>query len=104
MFDRIEDLERKVDKLMLDISALTAAVANETTVEAGAVTLINGFAAQLSTLIAQSGDTVDPVALQAIVTTMTANNTNLSNAVATNTPAATPATPSVAAVQAAVRK
>lgn len=88
MFGRHNHLEEKIDKLMLDISALTAAVANETTVEASAETLLVNISGQLQTLIANSGDTVDPAALQAIVATINANSGNLAQAVATNTPAA----------------
>ena len=67
---------------------LTAAVAAETTVDQSAVTLINGMAAQIQTLINNSGNTVDPVALQNLVNQMTANATPLAAAVTANTPAA----------------
>lgn len=100
MFER---LERKLDQLMLDISALTAAVATETTVDQSAVTLLTQLTAQIQTLIAQSGNTVDPAALQAIVNTINANATNLASAVTTNTPAATPSTPSASQVVASVK-
>jgi hypothetical protein len=102
MFGHNKHLEEKIDKLMLDITALTAAVANETTVDASVETLLTQLTSSISTLIAQSGNSVDPVALQALVTTMQNNAANLGNAVATNTPAATTATPTPAAVKAAV--
>ena len=73
--------------MALDISALTAAVTNETTVEQSAIALITGLAAQIQNLINQSGDTVDPAALQALVTQMTNAQTALAAAVAANTPA-----------------
>lgn len=74
--------------MALDITALQTAVANETTVEQSAVTLISGLAAQIQALITSSGNTVDPAALQAIVDKMTASQTALAAAVTANTPAA----------------
>ena len=75
--------------MALDISALTTAVANETSLDASAVTLIQGLAAQITALIASSGNTVDPTALAAIVTQMTTNATALSAALVANTPVTT---------------
>jgi hypothetical protein len=77
-----------LNAMALDITALETAVANETTVEASAVTLIQGLAEQIQTLINNSGNTVDPVALQALVDKMTAAQTALAAAVSANTPAA----------------
>lgn len=96
--------------MALDITALQTAVANETTVDESVETLITqvvaqetSMAAQIQTLIGQSGNTVDPAALQAIVNTMTANAAALGQsqmalqaAVSTNTPAS-PASAAVAA-------
>lgn len=72
---------------MLDISALTAAVASEVTVEQSAITLLTGLTTEINNLIASSGNTVDPAALAAIVTQITNSSTALANAVAQNTPA-----------------
>lgn len=94
MFER---LERTIDRLMLDITALTTAVANQTTVENSAVTLLAQLSASLQALIAQGGNTVDPAALQAIVDTINANDTNLAAAVTANTPAQTTAPAAVIA-------
>ena len=74
---------------------LTAAVAAEKTVEQSAITLIGGLAQQIKTLIANSGNTVDPAALQALVDQMTASQASLAAAVTANTPAPPPATPPV---------
>lgn len=82
--------------MALDITALQTAVANETTVDNSVLTLISGLAAQITDLIAASGNTVDPVALQAIVTQMTTNAAGLQAAVSANTPAA-PASPALSA-------
>jgi hypothetical protein len=98
------NLQGEIKTLMLDITALTAAVANETTVEASAETLLTNISAELQTLIANSGNTVDPAALAAIVATINANSSNLAQAVVTATPAATPTTPPPASVIASAVK
>src|ERR1043166_3129830 len=67
--------------------ALTAGVEAESTGEQSAITLIGGLAAQIQDLIAKSGNTVDPVALQALVDKMTASQTALAAAVTANTKA-----------------
>ena len=61
------------------LAALQTEVANNTTVEGSALALINGFKAQL----AAAG--TDPVALAALTSTLTANDTALAAAVAANT-------------------
>lgn len=71
---------------MADLSALQNEVANNTTVEASAITLIQGLAAQITA----AG--TDPAKLAAIVTQLSTNDTQLAAAVAANTPAAPPAT------------
>jgi hypothetical protein len=90
---RLARLETKIDNLLLqgntNMSALTdlqAAVAAETTVEASAVTLINGIPA----LIAAAG--TDPAALAALQASITSSSSALAAAVTQNTPAAPPAT------------
>jgi hypothetical protein len=98
------NLQGEINKIMLDISALTAAVANETTVDASVESLLVQLTSSITNLIAQSGNSVDPVALAALVTTMQNNAANLGQAVVTNTPAATPSTPTPAAVVANVSK
>lgn len=67
---------------MTDIAGLTATVARSVTVEASAVALIQGFAAQL----AAAG--TDPVALAALKTQLDTGADALAAAVAANTPAA----------------
>ena len=74
--------------MAVSLDALTAAVEAETTIEQSAITLIGGLAAQIQDLIAKSGNTVDPVALQALVDKMTASQTALAAAVTANTKAA----------------
>ena len=90
LFNELQTLKKGQITMALDITALQAAVANQTTVDASVETLITGMAAQIQTLINASGSTVDPAALQALVNTMTQNNAALQAAVVANTPA-TPA-------------
>lgn len=77
------------------IAALTAEVARQTTVEKSALALIQGFAAQLAAAVAaaQAAGASDAQlqALTDLQTTLTANDDELSTAVAANT-----ATPPVA--------
>ena len=73
-------------KEMALLDNLTAAVANETSVDASVVALLTALAAELAKLAA--APTVDPVALQALVTTMQSNAATLASAVSANTPAA----------------
>ena len=89
----LNQLVKENTQMALDITALQTAVANETTVEKSAITLIGGLAAQIQTLIDESQDEVDPAALQALVDQMTASQTALATAVTANTPAAPPAAP-----------
>lgn len=72
---------------MSDLAALTAQVAQNTSVEQSAVTLIQGLASQL----AAAG--TDPVALSALQSQLNASATALAAAVTANTPAAPPAPP-----------
>lgn len=72
--------------IMADLSALTTQVAQNTSVEESAVTLINGLAAQIKA----AG--TDPAALAALVTQLQKSSSDLSAAITANTPAApTPA-------------
>lgn len=73
---------------MASLADITAAVAAETTVEAGVVTLLQQLSADLTTAMANN----DPVAMQAAVDAITANTATLAAAVTANTPVApTPA-------------
>ncbi len=89
----LQTTNKEITTLALDISALTTAVTNETTVEQSAITLISGLAAQIQTLINASGNTVDPVALQALVDQMTTSQKGLAAAVAANQAPAPPTPP-----------
>lgn len=95
--DRIEDKldqllalnkkeEKEIRNMAFDLTSLQQAVANETSLDQSAIALINGIAGQLAQLIANSGNTVDPAAVQAIVDQMTTNAAGLSAALVANTP------------------
>jgi hypothetical protein len=83
---RIEGLLYRILKkeniIMADLTNITAAVANETTVEDSAITLIQ----QLSAAVTAAG--TDPVALAALTDQLNTEATSLAAAVTANTPAA----------------
>ena len=74
----------EVGNMALDISALQAAVAAETTLEASVETLLSGLAAQLAAL--------EPTqeAIDALTKQVNDNIANLKTAVTANTPVAPP--------------
>ena len=95
---QISQLRTKMAALDDKITALTAEVANNTSVESSALTLISGLATQLAAALAAAaaaGATPAQLAsLQSVADTLTANDTALAAAVAANTaPATTTATP-----------
>lgn len=89
----LSKLTKEIKKMAVDLTALTQAVKDEKTVELSAIALLNGLTGQIGTLIAASGNTVDPVALQAIVDEVNANKQALADAVTANTPVAPPPPP-----------
>lgn len=68
--------------MSVELDALTVQVAANTTVEESAVTLLNGLAAQIQAL------KNDPVALQALATSLKGSGDDLAAAITANTPAA----------------
>lgn len=84
----LQTQQKETATIMLDLTAIQTAVTNETTVEASAETLLTTLSAQIQTLITQSGNTVDPAALQKIVDQLNSNASNLAAAVTANTTAA----------------
>ena len=104
--DRLERIEAKLDLVLTllgtlqqgmktmsasttnSIATLTAAVANETSVDQSVLALVTNMAAA----IAAASPTGDNPAIDALVTTMQTNAAALSAAVTANTPAA-PAAP-----------
>src|SRR5882672_3547392 len=70
--------EKREKKIMADLSALTAEVANNTSVEESVVALINNLAAQVA------ANATDPAALAALVTQLQSNDAALAAAVTAN--------------------
>lgn len=73
--------------MAIDLTALTAEVANNTAVDASIVQLVQNLAAQIAA-IPPSTDPATQAALDALVTTLKANDSNIAAAVTKNTPAA----------------
>jgi hypothetical protein len=82
----LKELAKMSASISVNLQALMTQVAQTTSVEASAVTLIQGIATQLSAAIANSDDS----ALPALVTDLNTSATALAAAVAANTPAAPP--------------
>lgn len=77
-------LSQQMEKVMTDLTALTAEVARNTTVDQSAITLLQGLAAQIESL------KTDPAALQSLADSLRGSSDALAAAVAANTPAAPP--------------
>ncbi|HSR79037.1 MAG TPA: hypothetical protein VLN57_20860 [Xanthobacteraceae bacterium] len=88
-----------LDPVVAQLTALQTAVANETTIDQSAITLLNGLGGQIAALAAQLATAIanqaDPATVSALVTqlttlgtTVTASSTALAAAVTANTPAA----------------
>lgn len=95
IFNLNANIERLLLKMSAQLDALTAQVAHNTSVEASAVTLINGIAAEIQAAVAaaEAGDTA---ALTNLTTSLNTSATALAAAVTANTPAPAPApTPAV---------
>lgn len=86
----LQTLTNQGVKIMAEIDDLNAAVTAEQTVEASAITLLNGLSAQLTAALNSS---TPNAAIQGVITNINANASALAAAVAANTPAAPPATP-----------
>lgn len=98
IYRRLHQVSTNQDTIAAEITALQAAVAQETSVNQSAVTLISGFSAQLAAAVAAAeaaGATSDQLtALNQLSQTVTTNSTALAAAVAANTtPAPAPAAP-----------
>jgi hypothetical protein len=78
----VQDLQKGELTIMADLTTLTAQVKANTDVEASAVTLIQGIAAQLAAA------KTDPVAIQALSDQLKTSADALAAAVTANTPAA----------------
>src|SRR5271166_361818 len=90
MIGMLQSLLAKEDQMAIDLTALTAEVANNTTVEGSVVSLVTNLAAQIAAM-PPSTDPATQTALNALVTTLQTNDAAIAAAVAANTPAAPPA-------------
>jgi uncharacterized protein HemY len=86
LINALNNLQQQGAITMADLSALTAQVEQNVTVEQSAITLIQGLAAQITA----AG--TDPVALAALATQLNTSATSLAAAISANTPAAPPST------------
>ena len=77
------DLKTQGSTTMATLADLQAAVAADAAVDTSAITLIQGLAAQIQTLITQGAD---PAALQALVDSINSSTAALADAVTANTP------------------
>lgn len=77
----LERIQKKEETMSAQLDALTVQVQENTDVEASAVVLLQGLAAQIADLKA------DPVALQALADSLNVSADNLAAAVVANTPA-----------------
>jgi len=87
ILQKLNSIIAKENEMAGELDALTAEVANATTVEQSAITLIQGLAAQL----AAAG--TDPAKLQALHDQLMASDAALAAAIQANTPAAPVAPP-----------
>ncbi len=74
------------NKIIMDLTQLTAAVARNGTVEASAVTLLQGLKGQLDAAI-EANRAGDPTALAALSTALGSETDSLAAAIVANTPA-----------------
>lgn len=82
LFNRFNQMEKAI---MAEIDDLKAAVANDTTVEQSAITLISGFGAMLAAALANN-DSDLRAAVETVATQVNTNASTLAAAVAANTP------------------
>lgn len=86
---KINQILEIVQKIMVDLTALTAAVAQETTVDNSAIALLKALTAEIASISASSTDPATQTALNALVTTVNGNVAGLAAAVSANTPTTT---------------
>ena len=86
---KLDLILERLNKMAIDLTALTAAVAQDTSVEQSAITLLQALTAEVTAISAGSTDPATQTALNALVTQVNTNVTNLGAAVAANTPTST---------------
>jgi hypothetical protein len=81
----VQQLITQEAKMAIDLTAITAEVANNTTVTASVEQLVTNLVAQIAA-IPPSTDPVTQAALDALTSTLSANDTSIAAAVTQNTP------------------
>ena len=79
---KLDTIIKGLQTMASDLTALTAQVEQNTTVEGSAITLLQGLAAKIASLAN------DPAAIAALATQLNTSATALSAAITANTPAA----------------
>ena len=82
LVEALTKLSQQMEQVMADLTALTAEVERNTSVDQSAIALLTGLAAQIEAL------KTDPVALQTLADQMKGSSDALAAAVLANTPAA----------------
>jgi hypothetical protein len=90
ILNKLRVVLEKENTMAIDLTSLTAEVANNTTVTQSVVTLVNNLAA-LVAAIPPSSDPVTQAALDALKATLASNDTAIAAAVTANTPVPPPA-------------
>lgn len=91
MIGMLQQILTKENTMAISLTAITAEVANNTSVTSSVVTLLNNLTALIKA-IPPSTDPTTQAALDQLTATLAANDTTIANAVTSNTPAAaTPA-------------
>jgi small-conductance mechanosensitive channel len=83
----LQQIITKENQMAVNLAAITAEVANNTSVSQSVVTLVQNLAAQIAA-IPPSNDPVTQAALDQLTQTLTTNDGAIASAVTANTPAA----------------
>ena len=83
----LQQMYKQESKMAISLTAITAEVANDTSVTNSVLTLVSNLVAQIAA-IPPSNDPVTQAALDALTATLAGNDTSIAAAVTANTPAA----------------
>jgi hypothetical protein len=87
MIGMLQQLTKQVTLMAISLTAITAEVANNSSITQSVVTLLGNLTALIAT-IPPSTDPTTQAALDQLTATLTANDTTIAAAVVANTPAA----------------
>ena len=82
---KLNQLLTQETKMAVDLTALTAEVTNNTTVDGSIITLLDNIVTQLQAIEAGSGDAATQTALNALMATLQNNDASIAAAVVANT-------------------